>query len=169
LALTLLGMIFLLPSGTHRAMTDWRITAGPVGPGIALVASLACGVGWNAWRSGAWRSRPVAIAALASLWLVEWFAIPGALRASWWQQWVWTWGFSAAMILMGASAVREAARTRDVGQFALGLLAVLVFVIVRVIDSQSLVISGLMLLASAVVLWWLGRMWARAVKAGAAS
>jgi hypothetical protein len=98
---------------------------------------------------------------LAVVWLLAWFAVPGPLRTSWWQPWVWTWAFSAAMILTGASAVREAARARDITLFALGLLCVLVFVIVRVVDAQSLVVSGLMLLASAVVLWWLGRMWGR--------
>jgi hypothetical protein len=169
LALTLLGMIFLLPSEWHRAMTDWHLTVGHPWPAIALFAALVCGVGWNARASGAWRSRQVGLTALAALWLIIWFTLPDQLRASWWQQWAWTWGFSAAVILMGAGAVREAARTRDIGQFALGLLAVLVFVIVRVADAQSLVISGLMLLVSAVVLWWLGRMWARSVKTGAAS
>ncbi len=169
LALTLLGMIFLLPSGSHRAMSDWHLTFGPLWPGAALLAGLALGVGWNAWQSGAWRSRQVGLAALAALWLIAWFVIPAHLRSSWWQQWIWTWAFSAAMILMGASAVREASRTRDIGQFVLGLLSVIVFVIVRVVDAQSLVVSGLMLLVSAVVLWWLGRMWARSVKTGAAS
>ena len=38
--LMLLGMIFLLPSGVHRAMTDWRVVAGPLWPGVALVVAL---------------------------------------------------------------------------------------------------------------------------------
>ncbi len=169
LFVTMLGMVLLLPSGSHAAMSDWHVTAGSVWPGLALLAALALGIAANAAASGVWRSRTVAVAALAVCWVIAWLALPGSLRASWWQQWLWTWAFSAAMILMGAGAVREAARTRDLAPFALGLLCVLVFVIVRVVDAQSLVVSGLMLLASAVVLWWLGRLWARATKGEVAS
>lgn len=165
LFVTMLGMVLLLPSGSHAAMRDWHLTARSVWPGIALLAALAIGIAGNAAASGAWRSRSVAVAALAVCWLLAWLAMPGSLRASWWQQWLWTWAFSAGMILMGASAVREAARTRDLAQFGLGLLCVVVFVIVRVVDAQSLVVSGLMLLASAAVLWWLGRLWARSARA----
>jgi hypothetical protein len=169
LALTLLGLIVLMPSASHRAMTDWHLTAGSVWPGIALIAGLAIATGAYAWRSGARRSRAVALTALAVLWLAVWFTLPASLRASTWLQWTLTAAFSAAAILMGATAVREAARTRDLGQFALGLLSVLSFVFVRVLDARSLVVSGLMLLASALVLWWLARLWARSAAAGAAS
>jgi len=57
--------------------------------------------------------------------------------------------------------VRDAARTRDVGLFIVGLASVVVFVIVRVVDARSLIVSGLMLIASAALLWWLARLWVR--------
>jgi hypothetical protein len=169
LAITLLGLVVLMPSGSHRAMTDWHLSAGSIWPGIALLVGLAIATGWNAWRTGVWRSRAVALTALAAVWLIVWFTLPGPLRTSQWLQWIWTTAFSTATVLMGASAVREAARTRDLGQFVLGILSVVAFVFVRVIDARSLVVSGLMLLASAFVLWWLGRQWARAAATGVAS
>jgi len=169
LVIALLGMTLLMVSGAHRAMADWHLSAGSSWPGIVLIAGLVCGTGLNAWRTSAWQSRPAALTALCTAWLIVWFALPGPLRTNVYLQWTWTTLFSAAVILTGASAVREAARTRDLGQFILGLLGVVAFVIVRVLDAPSLVVSGLMLLASAFVLWWLGRMWTRPAATGGAS
>lgn len=169
LVLTLLGMILLLPSESHREMTDWHLAADRIWPAIALLAGLAGGTCWNAWRSGAWRSQPVGLTALALVWLIVWFTLPGPLRASAGLQWAWTAAFSGAVILVGAGAVREAARTRDLGQLVVGLLSVVAFVIVRVFDARSLVVSGSMLIASALLLWWLARIWARAASIGPAS
>lgn len=169
LVVTMVGLIVLSVSEAHRAMTDWRLVSGSIWPGAALLAALAGGIAWNLRLSGGWRSRPAALAALAVPWLLSWMAWPAAARASGWGQWLWTWTFSAALVLVGASAVRDAARLRRVSEFAIGLLCVLAFVIVRVADARSVVTSGLMLLASAALLWWLGRMWARPHRPGAAS
>jgi hypothetical protein len=79
---------------------------------------------------------------------------------------MWTGLFGAAAVLCGASAIRGAARTRDLGQFVIGVLAIIVFVVVRLADARSLAVSGVMLLAAAVVLWWSARAWARPVGAG---
>jgi hypothetical protein len=50
----------------------------------------------------------------------------------------------------------------------LGLLSVLTFVVVRVIDnSGGVLVQALLLLTMAAVLWWLARMWSRG-KQGAA-
>jgi hypothetical protein len=158
--------MLLLPSYAHRAMTDWRAVSASPWPAVGLLIALGGGVAWHA--RGGWRSRRIGLAALAVLWFLVWFLLPGGLRDRWWQQWIWTWAFSGATILMGASVVREAAETRELGLFFVGLAGVVVFVIVRVVDAQSLVVSGLMLLASAAVLWWLGRMWAAKKPAGGA-
>jgi hypothetical protein len=77
--------------------------------------------------------------------------------------------FSGAVIHLGAAAVRDGTRSRDLGQFAVGLAAVVLFVVVRVADARSLVVSGLMLIGSAGLLWWLARLWVRPAPAGAAS
>jgi len=166
LVITALGLIFLLPSGSHRVMSDWHLNTDRIWPAVALLAALAGGTFWNGWRSGAWRSRPAGLTALAVLWLILWFALPGHLRASVPLQWTWTAVFSGAMVHLGAAAVREAARTRDSAQLVVGLSSVLIFVVVRVADARSLVVSGLMLIASAALLWWLARLWARPAAAG---
>jgi uncharacterized membrane protein len=169
LVAVLAGLILLMVSATHHAMSDWRLTGSSIWVGLALIAAFVGGTSWNAWRDKTWSSRPVALTALAVVWLVAWFTLPGHLRANVYLQWTWTAAFSAATVLMGASAVREAARTRDLGAFVVGLVSVVAFVIVRVLDARSLVVSGLMLIASALLLWWLARLWARPAAAGAAS
>ncbi len=169
LALTLLGLILLLPSASHRGTADWHLAAGPIWPAIALLTALAGGTCRNVWRSRAWRSWPAGLTALAVLWLVALFTLPVHLRASAGLQWAWTAVFSAATILMGAGAVKEAARTRDVGQLVAGLASVVIFVIVRVVDARSLALSGMMLLASAILLWWLARLWSRSAATGVVS
>jgi uncharacterized membrane protein len=161
LVLTLLGLALLLPSGSHRATGDWRLVTDSVWPALALLAAVAAGTFWNVSRFGSWRSRPAGLTILAVLWLVSWVALPGTVRASAAFQWTWTAVFSGAMIHLGAAAVRDAARTRDVGLFIVGLASVVVFVIVRVVDARSLIVSGLMLIASAALLWWLARLWVR--------
>lgn len=167
LALTVLGLGLLLPSESHRAMTDWHLAADRIWPAVALLAALACGIGWNVWRSGAWRSRPAGLTAVAVLWLAAWFMLPAQLRAGPALQWIWTAVFSGAVVHLGAAAVRDAARSRDGGLSVVGLVSVLMFVVVRVADARSLVVSGLMLIASAALLWWLARLWIRPPPAGA--
>lgn len=169
LVITLLGLILLLPSGSHRAMTDWHLATDPIWPAVALLAALAAGTGVNVRQTGQWRSRPVGLTALTVLWLVAWFTLPGHLRSNAALQWTWTAVFSGAVIHLGAGAVRDASRTRDVGQLVVGLASVAIFVIVRVADARSLVVSGSMLIASAGLLWWLARLWVRAPNAEAAS
>jgi hypothetical protein len=161
LVLTMLGLALLLPSGSHRTMTDWRLAADRVWPAVTLLAALAGATFWNVSKSGAWRSRTAGLTAIAALWLVLWFTLPAQLRSSTALQWTWTAIFSGAMIHLGAAAVRDAARSRDVGQLVVGLLSVVIFVIVRVLDARSLVVSGSMLIASAILLWWLARLWVR--------
>lgn len=166
LALTLLGLMFLLPSGSHRGTTDWHLVAGSPWPVVALISALVFGVATHARANGAWGSRPVLLSALVAVWVLAGFTMPAAVRASWWHQWMWTGLFGVATVLFGASAIREASSTRDVGQSALGALAILVFVVVRLVDARSLMGSGLLLLMAAVVLWWSGRAWARPVGRG---
>jgi uncharacterized membrane protein len=161
LVITLLGLAFLLPSGSHRGMTDWHLAADRVWPPLVLMAALAGATLWNVARLRAWRSRPAGLTMLSVLWLAAWFLLPGASRTNAALQWTWTAIFSGAMIHLGAAAVRDAARARDVGQFAVGIAAVLIFVAVRVVDARSLAVSGLMLVASAMLLLWLARLWVR--------
>ena len=167
LVITLLGLALLLPSGSHRGTTDWHLAADRVWPPAALMAALAGATSWNIARLGAWRSRPAGLTMLSALWLAAWFLLPASLRSAPALQWTWTAIFSGAMIHLGAAAVRDAARARDVGQFAVGIAAVLTFVAIRVVDARSLVFSGLLLVASAVLLLWLARLWVRPAGAGA--
>jgi uncharacterized membrane protein len=159
LVLTLLGLVFLLPTGAHRAMTDWHRNAGQVWPALVLLAALVAGTCWNLAQSHSWRSRPAGLTILAVLWLAVWFTIPPHLRADATLAWTWTIMFSAAVILLAAGAVRDAAQSRDFGQLAVGLAAILVFVIVRVVDARSLFLSGMLLIGSALLLLWLSRAW----------
>lgn len=159
LALTLLGLAFLLPSGSHRTMMDWRLAADRIWPPAALMAALAGATLWNVAHLRAWRSRAAGLTILCALWLAAWFLLPATLRSGAALQWTCTAIFSGAVIHLGAAAVRDAARARDVGQFAIGIAAVLIFVAVRVVDARSLVFSGLMLIASALLLFWLARLW----------
>ena len=166
LVLTLLGLTLLLPSGSHRGTGDWQSSVDRIWPAIALLGALAAGIGFNVSRTGAWRSRPAGLTAIAVLWLVLWFALPAGARATTALQWTWTVVFSGAMIHLAAAAVRDASRARDVGQLVAGLASVVVFVIVRVADARSPVVSGLMLIASAALLWWLAWLWVRPTRAG---
>lgn len=160
LALTLLGLMLLLPSGSH-VMTDWRLAADSIAPAVVLFAALAAATLGNVARSGAWRSRPAGLTIISIVWLAAWLTLPASLRAAAWLQWTWTAIFSGAMIHLGAAAVRDAARTRDRAQVIIGLVSVLALVVVRVVDARSLVVSGVMLLGFAALLWWLGRLWVR--------
>lgn len=161
LVLTLLGLAILLPSGAHRAISDWRLAADRIWPPLALMAALAAGTLWSVSKAGMWRSRPAGLTLLAALWLVAWLTLPAHIRTSAALQWTWTVVFSGATIHLAAAAVRDASRTRDLGQFLVGLAAVAIFVIVRIADARSLVWSGALLIGSAILLWWLGRVWMR--------
>lgn len=161
LVITLLGLILLLPSTSHRQLPDWRLAADPAAPVVGLLACLACSTAWNAWRTGVRTSRPAALTLLSAVWLIAWFVLPAGLHASTWIQWTWTAAFSAALVFVAAEAVHESARTRNVALLVVGLSSVVIFVIVRVVDARSLVFSGVMLLASAALLWWLARAWTR--------
>jgi hypothetical protein len=141
------------PDGTY-ALLLWA--------GVALAAGIAA----NIARTGAWRSRPAGLTAISVLWLVLWLVLPAGARASTALQWTWTVVFSGATIHFGAAAVRDASRARDVGQLAVGLVSVVILVIARVVDSRSVMASGVMLFASAILVWWLARLWVRPARAG---
>lgn len=166
LAMTLIALLFLLPLASHKTMADWHAWTGSLWAAGALLVSLVAAVGWIALRDGAWRSRAVALTAVATVWLIVWFVVPAETRSNDWQPWSWTIVFSVAAVLTGASIVREGARRRDVGLFAIGLLTVVAFLIIRVVDAQSLIVSGLMLLVAAAGLAWLARAWNSADREG---
>lgn len=159
LVVTLLGLVFLLPSGFHRTMVDWHRASSQIWPVIALFAALIAGTFWNLSRNHAWRSRAAGLTVLAIVWLIVWLTVPAHLRANQMLSWTWTVVFSGAVILLGAGVVRDAARTRDRGQLAVGLAAIVVFVIIRVADARSVFFSGTLLIACAILLFWLSRVW----------
>jgi uncharacterized membrane protein len=168
LAVIFLSLVWLLPSDFHRELRDWHMASGSVWPVFVLIASLVVMTVRTLAANRQWRSRPMALVLVASIWILAWVLLPGAFRSGNLAQWTWTAVFSATMVLVGTSAVREAAATRDRGMLTLGLLSVLTFVVVRVIDnSGGVLVQALLLLTMAAVLWWLARMWSRG-KQGAA-
>lgn len=162
LAVMLLVFLFLLPLEAHETMADWQAWTGAPLPAAALVVCLVMATAWIALRDGAWRSRPVVLGSVAAFWLIAWLTMPADVRSGTampWLPWLWTIVFSAASVLAGASIVREATRRRDLVSFVIGMLMVIAFVIIRVVDARSLMVAGALLLAAAAGLWWLARSW----------
>jgi hypothetical protein len=128
------------------------------------VIALAVGFGgvaiWPALaRRGSFRS--AALAALGLGWLGLWLIAPAVMGEPG-ARWPMTIVFGAATVLTGVSLVREASRERSGGLFALGVIAVLIFVVTRAIDARgALWPSALALFAGAALLAWLGRTWAK--------
>jgi hypothetical protein len=169
LALVLLSLVWLLPSGFHREMSDWRDAPASAWPLLALIGSLVVMTIRLSVTPAGWRWRPLSLVLVSSMWLAAWLAMPAAYRASVIGRWTWTAIFSVVMVWVGSLAVREAATTGDRGVLGLGVLAIVAVVAVRAVDTQGgLPVQGALLLALAALLVWLARRWSRAQK-GAAS
>ena len=159
-AIFLLAPLAFLQMGQGPLRSDpWADAAANPWPAIVL----ALGFGAVAIRPalGGRRSlRSAALAAVGLAWLGVWLFDPAWIGSG--ARWPWTIVFGAATVLAGVSLVREASRERSAALFALGVLAVLVFVVMRAIDAQgALWPSALALFAGAALLAWLGRTWAK--------
>jgi uncharacterized membrane protein len=165
LAVVLLSLVWLLPSGFHREMSDWHDTSANAWPVLALIGSLAVmTIRLSVTRAG-WRWRSIALALLSLTWLLTWLVMPVAHRASGITRWTWTAIFSGAMVWIGSLAVRDASTTGDRGVLGLGVLAILSFVVIRAVDTQGrLPVQAALLLALAALLVWLARRWSRGQK-----
>jgi hypothetical protein len=159
--------IFLLASLGFLQMAYGPVRSNPwtdavASPWPAIV--LALGFGAVAIWPALSRRRSLRSAALAALgltWLGAWLIDPAAVGGPA-ARWPWTIAFGAATVLVGVSFVRQASRERSAARFALGVIAVLIFVVTRAIDAQgALWPSAIALFAGAALLAWLGRTWSR--------
>lgn len=126
---------------THAGQSPWPTLA--LGVGLLVIA-------FGLRRDAALRPRIVAIVAAL------WFNAAAAGRVALFGQGVWVVLFSAVLLFLGASLVRESAKTNDRGTFVLGLAAVIALVIVHFSSGESLR-GSLVLLVSAAVLFLVGR------------
>jgi uncharacterized membrane protein len=165
LAVVLLSLVWLLPSGVHREMHGWRDAPASAWPVLALIGSLAVmTIRLSVTRTG-WRGRPLALVLLSSTWLVASLVMPVAYRTSGMARWAWTAIFSGTMVWVGSSAVRDASTTGDRGALGLGVLAIVAVVVVRAVDTQEgLPVRATLLLVLAALLVWLARSWSRSQK-----
>jgi hypothetical protein len=138
----------------------WRDAVSSPWPALVLALGFAVVAIGPAVR-GRGLIRPAALAALGLVWMGGWLFAPSAvLGAS--SRWPWTIAFSGATVLVGVSFVREASRDRSAAFFALGVIAIVVFVVTRAFDAQGAIWpSALALFAGAALLAWLGRTWAK--------
>jgi uncharacterized membrane protein len=166
LFVVLLSLVWLLPSGFHREMGDWRDASASAWPVLALAGALAVmTVRLSVTRAG-WRWRSLTLVVISIAWLLAWFVTPAAYRASGIARWTWTVIFSAAMVWVGSLAVREASTTGDRGVLGLGVVAIVAVVVIRAADAQGgLLVQAALLLALAALLAWLARSWSRGQKA----
>ena len=160
-ALFLLTPLALLQMTRGPIRSDpWADAVASPWPAIALAVVFGAVAIWPAVR-GRGQLRSAVLAALGLAWLGAWLLDPawvGGPAAGW----PWTIAFAAATILAGVSFVREASRERSGALFALGVLAILIFVVMRAVDVQgALWRSALALFAGAALLAWLGRTWAK--------
>lgn len=126
---------------THAGQSPWPAFA--LGVGLIVIA-------FGFHRDAAFRPRIVAIAAAL------WFNAAAAGRIVLFGDWVWVGLFSAALLFVGASLVRESATTQDRGSFVLGLTAVIGLVLIHFSSGAALRGSSV-LLVSAAVLFIIGR------------
>ena len=126
---------------THGGQSPW--------PALVLAVSLiviALGLSRQA------RLIPRVLAVAAALW----FNAAAAGRVSMFGPGPWVVLFSAVLLFVGATLVREAARSQDRGTFVLGLAAVLLLVLIHFSSGDALRGSSV-LIVSAVVLFLIGR------------
>lgn len=130
-------------------------------PALALAAALAAAAIWPAIRRRPDSARAAVLALVGAGFLGAWILAPDAVAGAA-ARWPWLLAFGAAAVFCGVSLVREAAREGDLGLFAMGVLSVVSFVAARAIGSEgNLWQSSLSLFAGALILWWLGRTWAK--------
>lgn len=156
-AIAILALVAMLVSVVHTnsaapaaSLSLFATQAGQSPwPAIALGVSLII-IAFGVSRRAAPRPRVLAVAAAL------WFNAAAAGRVPMFGDWLWVALFSAALLFVGASLVRESAQTHDRGTLTLGLNAVLALVIVHFSSGAALRGSSV-LLVSAGVLFLVGR------------
>lgn len=146
----LMGLLMATHDTQNHTLSLMQTTAGQSPwPALALAAGLTL-IAFGHPSRAAQRPRLIALAVLV------WFNAALALRVGVFGPWIWVTWFSAALLFAGASYVRDAARTKDRGQFALGLTAVIGLVLVH-FSSGAALRGATVLLGSALVLYLVGR------------
>jgi hypothetical protein len=156
----LLPLGFLQISHAQVRAGPWTDTVASPWPAIVLAAAFGAVAIWPVLgRRGGVRS--AALAAVGLVWLAAWLISPPLVNGPG-ARWPWTIVCGGAAVLAGVSFVREASRERSGALFAMGVLAIVTFVVARAVDARgALWPSALALFAGAALLAWLGRTWAR--------
>ena len=162
LVVMLLALVFLLPSGSHRELHDWRQTTSSPWPVFALILSLAVMTVHLSTSLARWQWRPLVLALGSMAWLVAWLLTPVAYRASDVAQWTAIAAFSGATAWVGSVMVRDGSVTGDRTMVLFGVTATLALVVIRAVDTQGRpVVQAALLLALSALLVWLARRWSR--------
>jgi hypothetical protein len=122
---------------THAGQSPW--------PALVLAAALAV-IAFGPISSGTWRPRVVAVAAL--VWLSAWLVGRTDLLGGWF----WVATFSGLLLVIGATLVRDAARSGARSSLGLGVTAVIALVLVHFSSGKALQ-GALVLLVSGAVLY----------------
>ncbi len=159
LALAGLGLAFLGGAALQGAAppTLWG-ELGLVLPGAVLVVALTTLALWPAGAQPEPRWRPQVLGGLVVLWIATVLAAGGQEVVPTWWTWTWTLLPSIALVALTISAVREGVRARNLGLFAVGVLAMVALVVMHFSgETNRAGRSAVVLFAAAGVLWWVSR------------
>lgn len=131
-------------------------------PGVILLAALTFVSLWPsvAQRQSGWR--PLVFGLIVVAWVASSLAAAGQAPAPSWWAWAWTALSSVALVLLTVSAVREGSATGNIGLSIVGVAAMVALVVMHFTGAANRFgRSALVLIAAALVLWWVSRTFRR--------
>ncbi|MBM3749736.1 MAG: DUF2157 domain-containing protein [Acidimicrobiia bacterium] len=151
LAFTIAGFAFLtIESLTRSTLGLWMSDVATMGPAIVLLVAL---IAVAVWTPGVTRARVTGLVALA--WTAMWATTGAMTEMPVPLAWVWLIVASAGLVGVAISAIRESATIQSRAVLLAGIASIITLVLVHVTSGPNRFgRSALVLLASAVALWW---------------